>query len=354
MHSILQFARVPLHPLCVIAVLCIPARLSAEDNVPTPPPRIVLEPCYLLPLPPMAHLLAYGDVALRATKPPTLEEHLAAANQRLQQKTAAAMPLIDAVRKAEAELAPAQNAHAAAQQQAATLQKNMAALAAEIKQINDSRTANDAERTKVAASLAQVQGAQPLVAEALRHLTEAVGKAPTDTALTDAQRQLTEKLKAMETNVTELQAKSDELTAAIGAADAKLKETNSRLDAARQESAALADRIAALQSQSQQLAAVVDAARKASEPAQSEVAQAMREVERWQHEIAFRDQMAALEAELADARELAAARQSELDKASEQLSAAESAVNSATAQRDQASRTVEAINAKIQAARAAK
>jgi len=353
MHILPQFARLQRFPLCVVAALCVSASLRAEDNAPHRP-RIVLEPCYLLPFPPMAHLLAYGDAAMRATKPPTLEDYLAAAEQRLQEKTLAATPLTDAVRKAEAERAPAESAHTAAQQEAATLQQNIDALAKEIKQVSDSRTANEAERSKVAAALAQLQEAQPLVAEALRHLTEAVGKAPTDTTLSDAQRQLAEKLKAMETNVTELQVKSDELTATIGAADSTLKETNSRLDAARRELRALAQRVAELQSQSQKLAAIVDAARKVAEPALAEVAQATRDVERWESEIAFRDLMAALEADLADARALAASRQTELDQANEQLTAAQSAVSSATVKRDEASATVHAIQANIQAARNAK
>jgi chromosome segregation ATPase len=353
----------------IIAAMCIPATLRAEDVVtrneqsppiqnaaatpaealPTPPIR--LETCYPLPLPPLAVMLAYRDAALRATNPLSLEDQLAIAQRHLQEKTAAAMPLIAAVSKAEAELAPAQAVLAAAQQEAATLQKNIDALTLEVTQITESRATNDAERNKVAATLTQLQGAQPLVAEALRHLTEAVGKAPTDTTLTDAHRQLTEKLKTMETNVADLQTKTNEFAAAVTAADVRLKETAARLDAARQQSAAVAARVATLQTESEKLAAAFDAAQKAAEPAQSEVNLAQRQVERWRNEIAYRDLLASLEADLAAASILADERQAELDQANQQLAVAQSAAASANGRLNEATRNVDAINARIQSAR---
>jgi chromosome segregation ATPase len=326
--------------------------LHAADQAAAPPAAL-----YPLCLPPVAcggHWLGYGELALWAMTSATLEEHLAAAQRLLQEKTSVAAPLVDALHKAEAELVPAQQALSDARHQAALLQKNIEALAAQSKQISDSRAASDAERTNVSATLAQVQAAQPLVAEALRHLTEAVGKAPADTALAEAHRQLTEKLKAMEANATELQTKSEELVGAVAAADAKLKESAAQAEAARRQSAAVAERVAALEAQVQQLAAALEAARREADPAQAEIAQATREVERWQNEITFRDQMAALEKELVDARQLAAARQAELETANNQLADAKSAVDSATVQRDQAAHAVDAIHARIQAARAAK
>jgi chromosome segregation ATPase len=338
---------------CIIAAMCLPATLRAEDNITSnepSPPAIGLETCYPLPLPPLAAMLAYRDAILTATNPPTLEDQLGAAKQHLQEKTVAAMPLVEAVSKAEAALAPAQAALAAAQQEAATLQKNIDALAAEVAQITDSRGKSDAERTQVSTALVQLQGARPLVAEALRHLTEAVGKAPTDATLTDAHRQLTEKLKVMETNVAALEAKTNELAAAVAAADSTLKETSARLEAARQQSAPLAERVAALQAESEKLAAALDAARKAAEPALSEIALAKREVERWQNEIAYRDLMAALEAELAAARMLANERRLELDRANQQFAAAQSAVESAAARLAEASRNIDSLNARIQSA----
>ena len=121
------------------------------------------------------------------TNPPTLDERLAAAQHLLKEKTDAGTPTIEPVRKAEAELAPVQSALATAQQEAATVQKNVDAITAEVEQINQSRAASDAERTKDAASLAQLQEARPLVAEAIRHLAEALGKSPGDAVLTESQ-----------------------------------------------------------------------------------------------------------------------------------------------------------------------
>jgi predicted nucleic acid-binding Zn-ribbon protein len=289
-----------------------------------------------------------------ATNPPTLAERLAAAEKQLQQHAAASAPLAGAVQKAEQALAPVASALAAAQQQSAALETNAQALAAEVKQFGDLRAAREAERAKLVAQLDPLQQAQPLVAEALRHLTEALGKAPTDATITEAHRQLTEKLQAMEASIGALRAKSDESAAAISAEDAKLQDASARLEAARMESAAAAERVKSLEAESQQLAAAVDAAQKAAAPAVKQLADAQGSVERWRGEIAFRDQMAALAAELAAAREEAAKRQADVDQANQQLAAAKSAAEVATAKLSEASQGVGEVEAKIDAARAAK
>jgi uncharacterized phage infection (PIP) family protein YhgE len=257
MRDTLQLFKPTLHRLSIVAALCLAASVSAKDGV-TPneqspptqvpsgtptqivemPPRIVSSPPAQCP--PLTVLLACGDMTLRATAPSTLDDCLAIAKQQLQEKTVAAAPLIEAVHKAEEALAPVQSALTAAQKEATAFQTNVDALAAEVQQITESRTASDTERGKVATSLAQLHDARPLVNEALRHLTEAVGKAADDAALAEAHRLVTEKLKAMETRAAELQAKNDELSSAVSAADVKLKDAAARLESARKELATVA------------------------------------------------------------------------------------------------------------------
>src|SRR5204863_97919 len=159
---------------------------------------------------------------------------------------------------------------------------------AEVKQISSDRTASDAERNKAAATVQQIESARPSIAEALRHLTEALGKLPNDAKLAATQRALTDELKGMETKSTGLQTKMTELTAALTAADSKLKETNARLEVVKKEVAAAAEHVNLVKSQSEKHAAVLNAARKAAAPAEKELAEANREVARWQDELAFR------------------------------------------------------------------
>lgn len=288
------------------------------------------------------------------TNPPALDERLAAARQTLQQKSDSSAPLVSAVHKAEADATAPQATLAAAQKKLAGLKSDADKIAAEVTQISTARAASDAERTKAATSVQQIESAKPSIAEALRHLTEALGKIPNDAKITAAQTVLTEQLKAMETNSAGMQAKIAELTAAINAADAKLKEPNARLEAANKEVAAAADQVKSLEAESQKLAAALDAARKAAAPAEKELADANRAVARWQDEIAFRDQMAALQNELEAVRKVAADRQAELDKANAQLATVQTTVNGAKAKVDEASKGVDAVTTKIQQARSKK
>src|ERR1043165_7519655 len=101
------------------------------------------------------------------TNPPTLTERLASAKKTFEQKSAASAPLLSAMHKAEAEAAAAQATLAGAQQKLAPLKTNADQLATEVKQITAARTASDAERTKVATTLQQVDSARPSIAEAL-------------------------------------------------------------------------------------------------------------------------------------------------------------------------------------------
>jgi chromosome segregation ATPase len=355
------------HIKAMIAVLLLPAfalaQQDAAQNLQPPPANVpdrsldaaILEWLHdsYFPLPVTAQAIWTTNrvTAKSEATPPTFEQHLADAEQQFQQKSAAAAPLIESVRKSEAELAPAQSALAAAQEEAASLQKNLDALVAEVNLVTQSRTTSDAERNKLATNLAQLQEALPLVAEALRHLTEAVGKAPTDATLTDAQRQITDKLKAMETTSADLRSKINELVAVIAADDSKLKDASARLEAARQESASVTQRVASLQSEVEKLAAALAAARQAAAPAESAVAQAQREIERWQNEIAFRDRMTALEAELAAARKEAEARQIALDEATKQLAAARSAADAAAARLSEVSQNIDALKVQIESNR---
>jgi chromosome segregation ATPase len=286
------------------------------------------------------------------TNPPTLDARLAAAKKTLQQKTVATSQFVSAEHKAEAAAAAAQKSFTEAQQKLAAHKSDADKLAAEVKQLTAARAATDAERSKAAASVQQIESARPSVAEALRHLTEALGKLPNDAKLVAAQRALNEQLKALETSSAALQAKANDLTGALTTADAKLKETNAHLEAVNKDRAAAAEKLKPLEAQSQKLAAALDAARKAATPAEKELADANRAVARWQNEIAFRDQIAALQKELEAVHTLAAARQAELDKANKQLAAVQTTVNGAKSKLDEASKGIDMVNAKIQAARA--
>ncbi len=289
-----------------------------------------------------------------ATNPPTLDERLTAAKIALQKKTDATSPLVSTEHRAETETTAAKAAVTAAQQRLTALESDVDRLASEVKQISAVRIASDAERTKAAANVQQIESAKPSVAEALRHLTEALGKLPNDAKLAAVQRGLTDQLKSLETSSTTLQSKVSELTVAISAADAKLKDANTRLEAARKETAAASERMKSLEAEAQKLASAFHSAQKAAAPAEKELAAANREVARWQDEIAFRDQMAVLNKDLEAARKVAADRQTDLDKANQQLAAVQSTVNSAKSKVDEASHGVDAVTEKIQQARSRK
>ncbi len=256
-----------------------------------------------------------------STNPPTLDERLAIAKKMLQEKTAKSIPLVEAARKAENAAATAESCLTTAKQKLASLKADADGLAAQIKQVAASRSANDAERAKAAGSLQQIDAAKPSVAEALRNLTEALGKLPNDAKLATAQRGLADQLRTMEANSTALQAKIAELTTSITTADAKVKDLNTRLEADNKNSATATAAVNALKSASQKCASAVVAARKAATPAEAELFAAKHALARWEDEIAFRDKIAALQQDLAAARKVAAERQADLDKANAKLAA---------------------------------
>jgi WD40 repeat protein len=289
-----------------------------------------------------------------ATNPPTLDERLAAAQQRLKEKTESSGPLSEAVTKAEAELVSIQSGLATGQKEVAALQSEVTRLSSEKSEVEKLRAASDSERTNIATTIGQLQDARPLVAEALRHLTEALGKLPNDAKLIESQRQLTDQLKAMETQVADLQPKHAELSSAVSTADERIKETTAQLEQVNKSLADADQRVKAIETQAQQGTTALESARQAAQAAQAELAQAQSDVARWQDEIAYRDQMAALQTELAAARKLAEERQVEVDKANEQLAAAQSVVDSAKATLDEANHSADAVKAKIQAARSPK
>jgi predicted nucleic acid-binding Zn-ribbon protein len=288
------------------------------------------------------------------TNPPMLEKRLASAQQTVKEKTEAAAPLLDAVTKADADLAAVQNQLSAAKTQSDALQAEVARLQSEIAPIEKTRTDSDVERTKIATALTKVQEAHPLVGESLRHVTEALGKQPDDAELVALQQQLTDKLKAMETQIAESQAKGAELTNTIAAAEEQLKAPRATLEAKNKEAGAAAETLKTIEAQVQQLTAALDAARKAAQPVEAELAQAKQSADRWQNEIAFRDQMRALQAELDAVRKAAADRQAEVDKAAEQLTAAQAVVDAAKAKLNEAAQGIAAVEAKVDAARAPK
>jgi WD40 repeat protein len=289
-----------------------------------------------------------------ATNPPMLEARLAAAQKAVAEKTEQCKPPLEAVTKAESELVAAQAGLATAQKNAEPLRADVASLQAEIAEHEKSRANSEAERAKIATSLQTVRAVHPLIGEALRHVTETLGKLPDDAELVQLQRQLSEKLKVMETQAGESQTKLAELSAVVAVANEQLQKAREPLDSASKAVAAAEEQIKAAEAQVQQLASTLDAARQAARPAEAELAAAKHAAERWQNEIAFRDQMAAIQAELKAAEKLAAERQAEVEKAGEQLTAAQAGVDAAKAKLDEASRSVEAVNAKLQAARTVK
>ena len=287
------------------------------------------------------------------TNPPMLDERLAAANAALQQKTAASAPLTEAKQKAEGALKNAEAAFAIAQQKAAELVAKAEPLAAEVNKIGQARTVADAERTTVATTITQNEAARPLVGEALRQVTEALGKLPTDAKLAEVQKQLTEQQKVMDDGSTSLKTKFAELTTVVANADAQLKDMNAQLEGVNKESAAAAEQVKAMQTVKDQSAKVLADAQTAAAPAEAELVAAQQAVARWTGEIAFRDQMAALQKELDAAAKMAAARQAELDQANQQLSAVQSTASAAKKLVDEAALGVDAATAKIRAAQTA-
>jgi chromosome segregation ATPase len=289
-----------------------------------------------------------------ATNPPKLEDRLAAAQQQLQEKSAASAPLSETLRKAEEAAAAAQAVLTTAQQETAALQAKVDALTAEASQLTQTRAATDAERTSAATTLAKVQSANSLVGESLRHMTEALAALPGDAELTALQTQLTERGKALETRSAELQTKITESTSTIEATDAKLNDANAALASSRKELEAAAQKLAGLQKQAGDLAAAAEAARPPAKAAEAEAARLQGEVARWQDEIVFRDKLAALQIQLDAAAKVAAERDAELQKAQEQLAAAKSSADAASAKLNEATSGVEQIQAEIRQARGIK
>jgi hypothetical protein len=285
------------------------------------------------------------------TNPPTLAERLAAAQTLMEEKSAAVAPLVEAARKAETELASVQATQAAAKAEAEALQAKADQLTTQVNEATQARAAKEAERAQSGEQLAKMQAAHPAVAEALRHLTEALGKLPQDAELAELHRQLTEQLGATETRSKELQAKIAELTAATDALDAKLKELNAAVEAARAELDTGAAKRTATQEPLSNAMKAAEAARQAAQAAEAELAQQQQAVARWQDEIAFRASMVEFQAKLDAANKLAAERQAEVDQANEQLAAAKTAAEAAGARLDEATRGIEQLEAEIRTAR---
>jgi hypothetical protein len=80
-------------------------------------------------------------VGTLATNPPALDERLTAAQQRLQEKTTASAPAIEAGRKAAEELAAVERSLAADQQAAAGLQAQIEAVTGQAGEVQKSPTA---------------------------------------------------------------------------------------------------------------------------------------------------------------------------------------------------------------------
>lgn len=292
---------------------------------------------------------AFGSIV---TNPPVLDERLAAATAAVQQKTVACAPLTAARQKAEADLKAVDVTVATAQQAATTAKAAADKIAATKKPVDDARAAADAERAKVSTTISQNEAARPLVAEALLHITEALGKVPNDAKLLDVQKQLTDQQKAMESNATALNAKVAELTTAVTNADAQLKDLNSQLEAANKQAAATAEQLKAAQAQHEQAAKALATAQQAAAPVEAELTAAQQAVARWKDEIAFRDKIAALQKELDASRKAAAEKQAAADQAGKQLASAQSTADAAKKQADEAAKGVDAAIEKIRAAQA--
>lgn len=284
------------------------------------------------------------------TNPPSLDERLATAKAALDQKTAAIAPLADAKQKAEAEAKKTEATLAAAQQVAAAAQAKAEKLAADKKPVDDARAAAEAERNKIATTITQNEAARPLVAEALRQVTEALGKVPTDAKLAEVQKQLTEQQKVMEAGAAAYQAKLSELANTIANADAQLKTLNAQSEAIGKEAAAAAEQLKAAQAQHDQAAKAFAAAQQAAGPVEAELAAAQQAVARWTDEIAFRDKIAALQKELDAAKKTAIDQQAAFDAAGKQLAAAQASAGAAKKQADDAAKGVDAVVAKIREA----
>lgn len=284
------------------------------------------------------------------TNPPSLDERLAAAKTTLEQKIAAIAPLADAKQKAEAEAKKAEGQLATAQQAFAAIQAKAEKLAAEKKPVDEARAVAEAERNKIAATITQNEAARPLVGEALRQVTEALGKVPTDAKLAEVQKQLTEQQKVMEAGAAAFQTKLSELTSAIANADAQLKSLNAQSEAIGKEAAAAGEQLKAVQAQHDQAAKALAGAQQAAAPLEAELAAAQQAAARWTDEIAFRDKIAALQKELEAARKVAADQQAAVDEAAKQLAAAQSSADAAKKQAEDAAKGVDAVAAKIREA----
>jgi hypothetical protein len=286
-----------------------------------------------------------------ATNPPKLEERLAAAQKQLDEKVAAAAPLVEAASKAAAELSAAQSAVSVAQQEVDVLRGKVDQLSAQTSELEKQRASQDAERTKIASELANLEAARPAVAEALRYLTEAIGRLPQDSELAGVHRQLTERLASAESRVKEGQVRHAELTAAIQLADTKAREANASLEAPRQELTAAVERLTKLQQTQETAAKSAEAARQATHAMEAERVRIEQSVARWGDEIAFRDRMVRIEANLDAANKLVAERQAEVEKANEQLAGAQSAADSAIANLNEAAKSIEQLQAERRKAR---
>jgi predicted nucleic acid-binding Zn-ribbon protein len=285
------------------------------------------------------------------TNPPTLEERLLSAQKLVEERSAAAAPAVEAAQKAATELASAQAFHATAKAESDALQAKIDQLTSQVNELTQSRAATDAQRAKAVGELTKTQAAHPAVAEALRHLTEALGKLPQDTELVALQQQLTEQLSSLEVRAKEYQAKIAELTAAIDAVDSRLNESNAALETSRTELATTAARVAATQDPLTKAMAAAEAARRAAEKAEAEVTQHQHALTRWQNEIAFRDAMVEFQVKLETANTLAAERQRDVEQANQQLATAKAAADGAVAKLQEATQGVEHIEAEIRKAR---
>jgi hypothetical protein len=295
-----------------------------------------------------------ANLGALSTSPPALQERLAAAQKQLDEKTAASTPVIEAGRKADAELAALEASLATAKNEGATIQTEIDGLASQVKGLDESRAAKLAERTAAAGELAKVQAAQPLVSEALRHLTEALGKVPENAELVTTHQQLADRYNAMAARATELQTKITEQSVVIDEAEAKLKEINTRLDGQRNAVKAATERATAVEAQLASLKTSTESARQAAKAAEAELSKAQQEVARWQDEIAFRDRIAAIGAKIADAQKAVGERESEVAKANEQLAAAKATVDAATTKLTEATGGVEQLQAEIRQVRGVK
>lgn len=290
-------------------------------------------------------------VGALATNPPTLEERLAAAQQALPEKSAAAAPLVAAAQQAEVLLAAAQATFTAAQTDMDNVQARVDQAVAKANEVTQTRAALETERTQVGNELGNLQAAQPAIAEALRHLTEALGKLPQDAGLTALHQKLTEQLNGGDARAKEHQLKLAELAAAVQTADVQLSEVNAGVEAARKELEAAVARVDAARGPLENALKAAADARLAAQVAESAVAQQQQAVARWQDEIAFRDRLADLQARLIAANKLTEERQAELDRANEQLAAAKASADAVAAKRAEAAQGVEQLEAEIRQVR---